>query len=279
MSFESIDVPNSSHERVVIPSNSTLSGFLRNCYLVNNVPVLVNLIKKKDFDTIIHDCSCILSNYFTIRSNLAKGKIHKSEKLTFLFSSSCCIAFLIMSYYLPRWDDNITYLIIWAVLLSITILVPIGLMVVNTYFKSNDPQDIHEKMIHELETYIEKANHNHLDPEKCVLMLNHRSDKKGLYLSFEIMDGAPVESSGPARIDTEPLQTHGRLRGSNSSEPENVYFEDEISSFIEEKKAEQPQLRTKKKKFGRSPEKSKEIRVSSEIEENFEDINESSEIE
>lgn len=83
MSLESIEVPGSSETRVVIPSNSTLSGFLRNCYLVNQVPILANYIGRQDFDQIISDCSKILSTNYTLKKEIQKGKITNFEKILF----------------------------------------------------------------------------------------------------------------------------------------------------------------------------------------------------
>jgi len=52
---------------VVIPSNSSRSGYFRNCYYVNGSAILNPFIDKEAFDKIVKECSHILSSNYSLK--------------------------------------------------------------------------------------------------------------------------------------------------------------------------------------------------------------------
>jgi len=57
----------SSEWRVVIPSNSSRSGYFRNWYYVNGSAILNPFIDKEAFDKIVKECSHILSSNYSLK--------------------------------------------------------------------------------------------------------------------------------------------------------------------------------------------------------------------
>ena len=93
MSSQASGVPETNESRVVIPSNSTNSGFYRNKYRPD---LLGRLIVKEKFDEVINKSSKILSQNHSLRINLQKSPVMWYEKAMMLISCASGLGFLFM---------------------------------------------------------------------------------------------------------------------------------------------------------------------------------------
>lgn len=87
------EVPSGNDTTVIIPSNSSKSGFYRNRYSSEK---LNGLLSKEKFDSIINDMSKILSRNHSLRITSERSFISPLEKVTYLLATICAFTFLVM---------------------------------------------------------------------------------------------------------------------------------------------------------------------------------------
>ena len=151
--MEKVNFPENNSNLVVIKSNEKGIGFLKTCY---DAKILTGTIRKEEFDGVIEKASNIIGNVYSDKRKFDSQGISPYYKLGLLISVALSFTFLVMAYYLPKYD--VWYQVLTYLVLGVDLILISTISTLNFFLRTDNIETFEEMVYKKLGNYFEKLN-------------------------------------------------------------------------------------------------------------------------